>query len=130
MIPPIDATLISFPGTAEEALAVVSSSVSDIRPRAAPHRRERPEPRSATPEVPSPEPRAEPLDQPIDQWRGRYHGQALGRRPGASMSEASGRPKESRAAPVTGASGPLVSGLRRLASFRSQVMSDESVAMT
>jgi hypothetical protein len=39
-------------------------------------------------------------------------------------------PKESRAAPVTrGASGPLVSGLMRLASFRSQVMSVESVAM-
>ena len=39
-------------------------------------------------------------------------------------------PKESRAAPVTrGASGPLVSGLSLLASLRSQVRSDESVAM-
>jgi hypothetical protein len=39
-------------------------------------------------------------------------------------------PKESRAAPVTnGASGPLVSGLSRLAILSSQEMSVESVAM-
>ena len=131
MIPPMAATLMSFPVLRSDALAVDSSSVSEMRPSAAP-------------------PPARTARAPIRHARGAVSGATnrttlstespmaraeMTARPPAmpwctderGMSEG---PKESRAAPVTkGASGPLVSGFMRWASLRSKVRKVGSVAM-